>query len=74
MYRINRRQMEMLFRKITEERELYLPVKAGGQVNFAAWTGDAEVSLDTLKTVKSPKDAFFRSLKASIPAGHRKES
>ena len=36
-----------------------MPVKAGGQVNFAAWTEDAKADLDTLKTVKSPKDAFF---------------
>ena len=28
-------------------------------MNFRAWSEDAEVDLDTLKTVKSPKDAFF---------------
>ena len=28
-------------------------------MNFAAWSEEAEVSLETLKTVKSPKDAFF---------------
>ena len=28
-------------------------------MNFGAWTEESEVSLDTLKTVKSAKDAFF---------------
>ena len=28
-------------------------------MDFAAWEEEAEVSLETLKTVKSPKDAFF---------------
>ena len=28
-------------------------------MNYKAWTPDAKVSLETLKTVKSPKDAFF---------------
>ncbi len=84
MYRIHSKQTAALFQKITEERELYLPVKAGGQVNFAAWTPDAEVSLETLKTVKSPKDAFFPQFeslytcrtqegKLTIEAGKRKD-
>ena len=34
-------------------------MKTAGQTNFAAWSEDAEVDLDTLKTVKSAKDAFF---------------
>ena len=33
--------------------------RQAGQVNYKAWTPDAKVSLETLKTVKSPKDAFF---------------
>ena len=41
------------------DQDLYLPVKVSDQVNFKAWSEDAEVCLDTLKTVKSPKDAFF---------------
>ncbi len=59
MYKIAKNDLRALFRAIAGERELYLPVKTAGQVNFAAWEEDAEVSLDTLKTVKSPKDAFF---------------
>ena len=59
MFKIKAENLPALFRTIAAERELYLPVKAGGQVNFAAWSEEAEASLETLKTVKSPKDAFF---------------
>lgn len=59
MYKIAKENLSALFQKIAEEQELYVPVNNNGQVNFAAWTEDAKVDLDTLKTVKSPKDAFF---------------
>lgn len=59
MYKIAKEHLSELFQKIAESQELYLPVKNAGQTNFAAWTEEAEVDLDTLKTVKSPKDAFF---------------
>lgn len=59
MYKIAKEHLSELFQKIAESQELYLPIKNAGQTNFAAWTEEAEVDLDTLKTVKSPKDAFF---------------
>lgn len=59
MYKIAKENLPALFRLLAEKQELYLPIKINGQVNFAAWSEDAEVDLDTLKTVKSPKDAFF---------------
>lgn len=59
MYKIAKENLSALFRKIAGDKELYLPVKVSGQVNFAAWDEDVEVCLDTLKTVKSGKDAFF---------------
>ena len=59
MYKIAKENLSALFQKIAGEQELYLPVNISGQVNFAAWTEDANVDLDTLKSVKSPKDAFF---------------
>ena len=59
MYKIAKENLTALFQKIAAEQELYLPVRNEGQVNFAAWTEEAEVDIDTLKTVKSPKDAFF---------------
>ena len=59
MYKIAKENLSALFQSIAENQELYLPVEVSGQVNFKAWTPDAKVSLETLKTVKSPKDAFF---------------
>ncbi len=59
MYKIAKENLSALFQLIAEKQELYLPVKTAGQTNFGAWSKDAEVDLDTLKTVKSAKDAFF---------------
>ncbi len=59
MYKIEKENLSALFRCIADDQELYLPVKTAGQTNYRAWSEAAEVDLDTLKTVKSPKDAFF---------------
>jgi len=59
MYKIAKENLSALFRAIAGEQELYVPVKMSGQTNYAAWTEEAKVDLDTLKTVKSAKDAFF---------------
>ena len=59
MYKIAKDNLPALFQLMAAERDIYAPVNNGGQVNFAAWTEGAEVDLDTLKSVKSPKDAFF---------------
>lgn len=59
MYKIAVEDLQALFHRIAAEQELYLPVKMGEQVNFQAWSEDVDVHLDTLKTVRSPKDAFF---------------
>ena len=68
MYKIAAENLQALFQKIAADQDLYLPVKVSDQVNFRAWSQDAEVCLDTLKTVKSPKDAFFPRVKTFIPA------
>ena len=59
MYKIAKENLPALFHRIAAKNELYLPVRQNGQVNYAAWSEDAVPELDTLKTVKSPKDAFF---------------
>ena len=59
MLKIKKCDLAALFARISEKNSLYLPVKAAGKTNYAAWSEDAQVDLDTLKTVKSPKDAFF---------------
>ena len=59
MYKIAKKDLASLFALIKETSELYLPVKVADQTNFAVWTEDACVDIDTLKSVKSPKDVFF---------------
>lgn len=59
MYKIAKENLSALFQMIAENQELYLPVEKAGQTNYAAWTPEVNVDLDTLKTVKSAKDAFF---------------
>lgn len=59
MYKIAKENLSALFQLIADNQELYLPVKTAGQTNFGVWSKDADVDLDTLKTVKSAKDAFF---------------
>ena len=44
---------------LSEKRRVYLPIEQAGQVNYGAWTSDARVRLDALRTVKSAKDVFF---------------
>lgn len=59
MYKTAKEKLPSLFGAIAESCDLYLPIRNGNQVNFGAWYEGAEYDLDTLKTVKSPKDAFF---------------
>ena len=59
MYKIAKNNLPALFQRIAGEQELYLPMKISGQTNFAVWSEGDEADLDTLKTVKSAKDAFF---------------
>jgi len=59
MYKIEKSRLNELFAAIAAQEDLFLPVKKCNQANYGLWTEDAEVDLDTLKTVKSPKDCFF---------------
>lgn len=59
MYKIQKVNLPALYAAIAGESDLFLPVKAAGQVNFGLWTEAAEADIDTLKTVKSAKDIFF---------------
>ena len=44
---------------LSETQRIILPIKQTDQVNFGVYAPGAEVSLETLRTVKSAKDAFF---------------
>lgn len=59
MYKIRKEQLSALLETVGRNMDLYLPVDNNGKTNFGIWTEDAKVDLETLKTVKSPKDAFF---------------
>lgn len=59
MYKIAKENLPALFQRIAEGQDLILPIANGGQVNYGVWTEEADVDIDTLKSVKSPKDAFF---------------
>ena len=68
MYKIEKENLEALFRKIAESQDLILPIKKAGQTNFGLWNEGEEADLETLKTVKSGKDAFSHRAKLFIPA------
>ncbi len=59
MLKIALSNINNLYRAISAEFPLYLPIEKAGEVNYAYYEEDATVRLDVLKTVKSPKDAFF---------------
>lgn len=59
MKKIKVSSLNALYEKISSDYPLYLPVKKAGEVNYSLYEEGAEVSLSTLKTNKSPKDAFF---------------
>jgi len=59
MYKVAKENLSALLDLIAKDRDLFLPVKTAGKVNFENWEEGKDVSLETLKTVKSPKDAFF---------------
>ena len=59
MLKIAKAKLNALYAKINENMGLYIPVKKAGEVNYHVWGEGKEVSLETLKTVRSPKDMFF---------------
>ncbi len=59
MLKISIDKLDALYNAIAADKELYLPIRKAGQVDYAAYEEGADVALDTLKTVKSPKNAFF---------------
>lgn len=59
MFKIAKSKLPELLKAIAAQQELFLPVNNNGQVNFAAWFEGCNADIETLKTVKSPKDMFF---------------
>ena len=56
MFKIAKSKLPELLKAIAAQQELFLPVNNNGQVNFAAWFEGCNADIETLKTVKSPKD------------------
>ncbi len=59
MLKIAKERVNELYNKIAEGMPLVLPIKKAGQVNYGVYETGVETSVETLKTVKSPKDLFF---------------
>ena len=59
MYRIEKNELPNLYARLASLGDLFLPVKQAGKTNYALWENGMEGDLDTLKTVRSPKDVFF---------------
>ena len=59
MLKIAKERLNEVYAKINATMALLIPVKNANEVNYGLWEEGKEVSLETLKTVKSPKDAFF---------------
>lgn len=52
-------RLPQLLAGIAADRQLYLPLEAGGQVNYGLWTADGVAAMDTLITTNSPKEFFL---------------
>ena len=59
MIKILRDNLQKVYQKIAESKDLYLPINKANEVNYGKYTDGANVSIETLKTVKSAKDFFF---------------
>ena len=59
MKKITKADLAALLKFIGENQPLYIPGRVSGQTNYVRYNENTDVDLDTLKTVKSAKEAFF---------------
>ena len=59
MYCISKDNLNSLYAAIAGSYVLFMPIKTAGQTNYGFWSEGAEGDIDTLKTIRSGKDAFF---------------
>ncbi|MCL2205426.1 MAG: 4Fe-4S dicluster domain-containing protein [Treponema sp.] len=59
MKKIAKDNWTKLYTVISASYPLYLPVRKGGQLNYAPWEEGCEADIETLKTLKSPKTFFL---------------
>ena len=74
MYKISKTDLNRLFENISTKSDLFLPTESGGKTNFALWSEGVRADLDTLKTVKSPKDLFFPQSEVLYTCARQEES
>lgn len=74
MYKISKTDLNRLFKNISTKSDLFLPIETGGKTNFALWSEGVRADLDTLKTVKSPKDLFFPQSEVLYTCARQEES
>lgn len=74
MYKISKADLNRLFENISTKNDLFLPIESGGKTNFALWSEGVRTDLDTLKTVKSPKDLFFPQSEVLYTCARQEES
>ena len=59
MFKISRENLGEFYKTLAAKMPLFLPTRKAGEVNFGYYEEGAEVDIDTLKSVKSPKGVFF---------------
>ncbi|MCL2565070.1 MAG: 4Fe-4S dicluster domain-containing protein [Defluviitaleaceae bacterium] len=59
MFKMAKKDIPNMLTLLGESMDVYAPVKKGKLTNFEDFTEGAELDIDTLKTVKSPKDFFL---------------
>ncbi|MBO6194479.1 MAG: 4Fe-4S dicluster domain-containing protein, partial [Clostridiales bacterium] len=59
MYCISKDNLNSLYAAIAGSYDLFMPIRTAGQTNYGFWKEGAEGDIDTLKTIRSGKDAFF---------------
>ena len=59
MLKIAREKLGEFYKTLASGMPLFLPIKKADEVNFGYYYDGAEVDIDRLKSVKSPKNAFF---------------
>ena len=59
MFKISRENLGEFYKTLAGKMPLFLPIRKAGEVNFGYYEEGAEVDIDTLKSVKSPKGVFF---------------
>jgi sulfhydrogenase subunit beta (sulfur reductase) len=59
MYKLQAQELPKLYAALAEMSHLYVPVLQDGKTDFALWTKEAQIDLETVPTAKSMKNVIF---------------